>query len=98
MPPLGRHRICKVIDVKSLRCKGDDADKGFTDDGEIWRERRVFTNSGFNSFGGADDLMTCVYVAIFALGHEAGPATGDEGTGTGACHARGGIHTSGPVR
>lgn len=54
-------------------------------------------DGGLDGLCGADDLMACGYVAAFALGHEGGPAAGDEGAGTGARDAGGGVHAAGPV-
>ena len=57
----------------------------------------MLADGGFDCFGGPDDLVAGVCVAAFALGHEAGPAAGDEGAGTGASHAGGGVDAAGPV-
>lgn len=94
--PIG-HGVGDVVDVERGGGEGDDADERVTDDGEIRGEGGVLADGGLEAFGGADDAVTGLDVALFALGHEGGPAAGDEGAGPGAGDAGGGVDAAGPV-
>ena len=98
VPSFAGHGVGEVVHVEGSRREGDGADERLPHDGEVVAQGRVLPEGRLDLLGGVDDLVTAVDVAAFALGHQAGPAGGDEGSGTGACDARRGVHASGPIR
>ena len=88
VPPFTGHGVGEVIHVEGFRREGDGADERLPHDGDVVAQGGVLSEGRFDLLGGVDDLVAAVDVAAFALGHQAGPAGGDEGSGTGACDAR----------
>lgn len=94
MPPLRTHAVRDIIRVQTLRLERHDRHQRPADDFQL----RVLTDPVGEGLRRADDLSARVKIALLADGDETRPAGGDEGTGTGARRAGGGVDAARPGR